>query len=140
MGTAEAPAGPTSRQLSAAILQYSRRCSIRAALLEQWQELGLAAAPSVKENGLHASASPLEALVERQIWLNRGDVAGGFQEDPFGTELAAAGVPASRAVEWATDPPIKASWGASESLFDALEDMDVGECLEKLLELHSSDL
>jgi nucleoside diphosphate kinase len=106
------------------------RSSIRAALLEKWQSLGLSSAPSVKENGLHASASPLEALFERMNWLKLS----GFEEDPFFAELHAAGVPAARLEQWREDPPVEA-WGAG-SLFDALEDSDAEDAIKRLAELH----
>lgn len=42
--------------------------SVRRALFDQWETLGLAKEPHTSENGVHASASPLEALFERMNW------------------------------------------------------------------------
>jgi len=42
--------------------------SVRRAILDQWQSLGLAKEPYASENGVHASASPIEALFERMNW------------------------------------------------------------------------
>lgn len=42
--------------------------SVRRALFAGWEALGLAREPHTSENGVHASASPLEALFERMNW------------------------------------------------------------------------
>jgi hypothetical protein len=42
--------------------------SLRGQIKAQWQALGLAAEPDVGDNGVHASASPFEALAERMNW------------------------------------------------------------------------
>eukprot|EP00930_Biecheleria_cincta_P104596 TRINITY_DN9697_c0_g1_i12.p1 TRINITY_DN9697_c0_g1~~TRINITY_DN9697_c0_g1_i12.p1 ORF type:complete len:136 (-),score=13.03 TRINITY_DN9697_c0_g1_i12:3-377(-) len=43
--------------------------SLRGTILRQWVSLGLASEPSTGENGVHASASPLEGLAEKVNWL-----------------------------------------------------------------------
>lgn len=43
--------------------------SLRKKVLEQWQTLGLSSEPNVGDNGVHASASPFEALAERINWV-----------------------------------------------------------------------
>ena len=43
--------------------------SLRGLIMSKWQELGLASQPDVGDNGVHASASPFEALAERMNWL-----------------------------------------------------------------------
>ena len=42
--------------------------SLRRSILEQWKSLGLASEPNVGDNGVHASASPFEAMAERINW------------------------------------------------------------------------
>jgi hypothetical protein len=109
--------------------------SIRRALLDDWSSLGLSNQPSVKENGVHASASPFEALSERMNWLRLKSAA----EDPFGRELIAAlselpagGEVAEEAINrWRSDPPSK--WVAETGLFDHLEDLDASDSLGQLL-------
>ena len=56
--------------------------SIRKKLLEKWEALGLSEAPTSMDNGVHASAGPLEALKERMLWC-------GFEmaKDPTGARL-----------------------------------------------------
>ena len=104
--------------------------SIRGTILAQYAELGLASAPNTGENGVHASASPFEALAERLNWLE-GDVAA----DPFGARLLAAGVPAETIAAWTVDPVVAYPDGGKGSVFDALEDMDAPDCLAKCAEL-----
>ena len=101
--------------------------SIRRQLLDGWETLGLLGAPSTKENGLHASASPLEALAERLNWLERAPA-----DDPFGAELLDAGCASADLARWGGDP---AAVGAGEGsgLFDFLEDRDATDCLAQLL-------
>ena len=43
--------------------------SIRGLVLKWWEPLGLTSVPNVGDNGVHASASPFEALAERTNWL-----------------------------------------------------------------------
>jgi hypothetical protein len=61
--------------------------SLRGLIYEKWEFLGLAGKPNVGDNGVHASASPAEALFERMNWLG-ATVA----DDAFGQALLAAGV------------------------------------------------
>merc|ERR1712167_550207 len=99
--------------------------AIRGMVLKQWQELGLAAEPNVGDNGVHASASPFEALAERNNWLGAA-----FSEDPYGKELLAAGISEAMLKEWSVDPQVK-----GKSIFDQLEDMDAAACTAKAAEL-----
>jgi nucleoside diphosphate kinase len=103
--------------------------SIRRTVLEQWEALGLPGVPSTADNGVHASASPFEALSERMNWLGQS-VAG---EDGFGAEMASAGLSAETIAAWRGDPQVKVpgGGGAAVSLFDALEDMDSRACVLK---------
>ena len=104
--------------------------SLRGKIAAQWKELGLAAAPDVGDNGVHASASPFEALAERLNWT--GATLGA---DPFGAQLLAAGVPAEMATAWTLDPQVALEDGRKGSLFDSLEDMDAPACAAKCISL-----
>ena len=42
--------------------------SLRKTIFAQWKSLGLKSEPNVGDNGVHASASPLEGLFERMNW------------------------------------------------------------------------
>lgn len=56
------------------------------------------------------------------------------EKDSFGAELLKAGVSKETLGAWSRDPQIKLS-ASSEvgSVFDALEDTDVDDCLKKLV-------
>ena len=99
--------------------------ALRGDILKNWQALGLKEVPNVGDNGVHASASPFEALAERANWL-KADIAA----DAFGARLIKAGVSLKTIKEWSVDPQVK-----GKSLFDQLEDLDSGACIEKAVSL-----
>ncbi|OLP90412.1 Phosphoacetylglucosamine mutase [Symbiodinium microadriaticum] len=63
--------------------------SLRARIRDEWKDLGLAAETNYQDNGVHASASPLESLRERQVWLGE-DVS----VDTFGAQQWGHSAPA----------------------------------------------
>ena len=99
--------------------------SIRGKILSDWKTLGLEYSPNVGDNGVHASASPFEALAEKMNWLKVAPTA-----DAFGTKLIGAGVSEATIKEWSVDPQVK-----GKSLFDQLEDTDASLCIAKAVEL-----
>jgi hypothetical protein len=105
--------------------------SLRKTILEQWKELGLTAEPNKGDNGVHASASPFEGLAEKINWLGKK-----APEDPFGAALLKAGLSATTIKEWSVDPRVTMPDGSKGSIFDALEDLDAGDCLAKMVELN----
>lgn len=101
--------------------------SLRGLVYSKWQELGLEYQPNVGDNGVHASASPFEALAERMNW-----VGAKMEEDSFGAAMLAAGISKETIQAWSVDPQV--TYGAPSmpikgSLFDALEDVDSDTCL-----------
>uniref|UniRef100_A0A7S2CUN0 Nucleoside-diphosphate kinase n=1 Tax=Octactis speculum TaxID=3111310 RepID=A0A7S2CUN0_9STRA len=56
--------------------------SIRGKIYKEWERLGLKQVPSVGDNGVHASAGPLEGLKERMVWLQLA-----LEQDPMGAKL-----------------------------------------------------
>jgi nucleoside diphosphate kinase len=100
--------------------------SLRGQILARWQELGLKEVPNTGDNGVHASASPFEALAERMNWLKTP-----LDQDTFGAQVLASGIPAATVKEWSVDPQVK-----GRSVFDSLEDTDTEACLAKLRELN----
>ena len=100
--------------------------SLRGMIMARWQELGLKAEPDVGDNGVHASASPFEALAERMNWLGAD-----LEADGFGSALLEAGIPAKMIRMWTVDPQVAYLDGSKGSLFDALEDMDAADCMAK---------
>lgn len=100
--------------------------SLRGMILKDWKKLGLKQKPNVGDNGVHASASPFEALAERANWL-QVDV----KDDSFGQQLIKSGISEKTIKHWSVDPQVKGG-----SLFDALEDLDSDECVAKAKELN----
>jgi len=103
--------------------------SVRHLVYADWQQLGLASCPNTGDNAVHASASPFEALSERNNWLGVP-----LAEDKYGKAMVASGVPLSVMQEWTEDPPVSYK-GKKQSIFDMLEDLDVADCLKKSVEI-----
>jgi nucleoside diphosphate kinase len=99
--------------------------SLRHAVFKGWKGLGLAAEPNTGNNGVHASASPFEALAERANWLGMP-----LESDSFGRAMLASGVPLTTIKAWCDDPAVPYQ-GKAQSLFDLLEDLDSRDCLKK---------
>jgi hypothetical protein len=106
--------------------------SIRKTILDTWKELGLKDAPNKGDNGVHASASPFEGLAEKTNWLGAS-----IASDSFGKALLDAGLTEETIKAWSVDPRVNLPEGGKGSIFDALEDMNVNECLAKLVELNA---
>jgi len=107
--------------------------SIRRTILETYKELGLTSVPNKGDNGVHASASPFEGLAEKNNWLGI-EIA----DDAFGKALIDAGLSVETIKEWSVDPRVEQPGGAGlGSVFDALEDVDVEDCLKALVELNT---
>ncbi len=100
--------------------------SARRVIYENWEQLGLPGQPNVGDNGVHASASPFEAMAERANWLGV-DV----EEDSFAKGMMAAGVSKDTIASWSNDPQATYN-GETGSLFDFLEDLDADDCLAKV--------
>mmetsp|Transcript_83054 Transcript_83054/g.192938 ORF Transcript_83054/g.192938 Transcript_83054/m.192938 type:complete len:332 (+) Transcript_83054:73-1068(+) len=100
--------------------------SLRGKILADWKALGLKSEPNVGDNGMHASASPFEGLAERMNWLQVP-----CRKDAYCKAMLRAGVKEAMINAWSVDPQVKLEGGKQGSLFDALEDMDAGACLEK---------
>lgn len=98
--------------------------SIRGMIMSDWKELGLKTEPTTGDNGVHASASPLEGLGERANWLKMP-----LEKDDFATALVAAGVSLETIRLWSVDPVVPYGDGAKGSVFDKLEDLDADECV-----------
>ena len=109
--------------------------SIRRAILDDYKKLGLKSKPNTGDNGVHASASPFEAMAERNNWLGVP-----IEKDAFGKGLLAKKIPKKVIKEWAGDSQVKVegetSPGKTMSVFDTLEDLDADTILEKVSKIH----
>lgn len=99
--------------------------------MDQYKGLGLSTKPNTGDNGVHASASPFEALAERVNWLGAS-----VEEDAYGKGLLAKKVSKDTVSKWAEDAQVsvegETSPGKTMSVFDALEDLDADTILEKV--------
>lgn len=102
--------------------------SLRKTIFDTYEALGLAGVPDTTDNGVHASASPFEALAERANWLG-ADLA----QDSYGKALLACGVPLDIVKAWSVDPRVNKGDGTQGSIFDALEDLNANDCLFKAI-------
>ncbi|CAK9030232.1 unnamed protein product [Durusdinium trenchii] len=98
--------------------------SLRARIRDDWEALGLKEETNYQDNGVHASAGPLEALRERMVWL--GD---DIEADSFGCALASA---CPIGLKTLVENPIITVDGKTGPAFDLLEEMDASESLEAL--------
>jgi len=106
--------------------------AIRKLILDKYKELGLTSEPNKGDNGVHASASPFEGLAEKTNWLKMS-----INSDAFGKALLDNGLSSKTIQDWSVDPRVTVSSdGEKASIFDTLEDMDVDECLKKLVEVN----
>jgi len=103
--------------------------SVRHSIFVSWESLGLISCPDTGDNGVHASASPFEALAERANWLNMS-----IESDFFGKALMANGLPLPMIEEWCKDPAVDFQQ-KKQSLFDLLEDMDSRDCLRRAADI-----
>lgn len=96
--------------------------SVRGQIFAQWEALGLSEQPNNTDNGVHASAGPLEGLKERMVWLGFA-----LDSDPIGARLAELAVwdPSKRAVlESLLENPTVTFNGLKQAVFDLTEDKD----------------
>ena len=102
--------------------------SIRGLIYSDWKNLGLSGEPNTGDNGVHASASPFEALAEKMNWLQLDPKA-----DSFGAEVLGL-IGAQTLGEWKVDPQVILPDGGGKrgSVFDQLEDSDRAACAAKL--------
>ncbi len=105
--------------------------SLRGLINSGWEGLGLAEPPNVGDNGVHASASPFEALAEKMNWLDLDPAL-----DPFGKVVLDA-IGKQTLSEWKVDPQVVLpdAGGKRGSIFDQLEDLDKEPCAAKIAEI-----
>lgn len=92
--------------------------------------MGIDSKPNKGDNGVHASASPFEGLAEKTNWLGIK-----LEDDSFGRALLVSGLSKATLNAWSKDPQVKIADAENGSVFDALEDLNAEECLQKLVAL-----
>ncbi|GMH62774.1 hypothetical protein TL16_g03554 [Triparma laevis f. inornata] len=104
--------------------------SIRGQMLANWEGtdeedsagLDMDDKPDVGNNGVHASAGPIEGLKERTVWLGYEAI-----DDPFGEQLIAwTGGKAATIAPWLEDAEVEEAknYGIKGKMFDLTEDKD----------------
>ncbi|GMH70779.1 hypothetical protein TrST_g2606 [Triparma strigata] len=102
--------------------------SIRGQMLANWEGteedegLDMDDKPNVGDNGVHASAGPIEGLKERTVWLGYEAI-----DDPFGEQLIAwTGGKAATIEPWLNDAEVEESknYELKGKMFDLTEDKD----------------
>ena len=106
--------------------------SLRGILFKNWKKYGLARKPTTGENGVHASASPFEALAEIANWTGEP-----VDEQAYGKLLIQHGITKETLEMWGKDPQVNIrNDGLKGSLFDQVEDMDSKECMKNLMQIN----
>lgn len=101
--------------------------SLRASIYANYKALGLEKVPDLGENGVHASAGPVEGLRERMVWLGRT-----LEDDHFGKALVDAGVDRATIDLWLANEIVTIE-GETDHAFDLLEDKDSTKVIELAL-------
>ncbi len=99
--------------------------SCRNLVLSRWEELGLPEAPGMPNNGVHASAGPLEGLRERAVWCDLDLTA-----DALAQHLYEAGLEPATLDAWLTDNPKVTLGGETDKVFDLTEEMGAEAVVE----------
>ena len=107
--------------------------SIRRTVLDSWQALGLISRPDIADNIVHASASPLEGIAERRLWLEHGNIP---ELDVFGFTLRLAGV-SDLFLERLLENPTIELGGRAGPAFDLLEDFDSSSVAAVILDMQA---
>lgn len=100
--------------------------SVRGTLFREWAHLGMASPSDLWHNGVHASASAFEGLVERLRW-KKGAM---LYTDPLGSRLLGARIKSTQIAEWTHNPIIN-----GRPLFDQLQLLSSADCVDYLLKL-----
>jgi hypothetical protein len=109
--------------------------SIRGALYERRQELGLAEVSSGR-NGVHVSAGPVEGMVEVGRYVSNFDEAGKTihpEATTFGKLLLRSGFDRDAVRRLAENPTVEHG-GRRVPLFDLTEEVDAADALERISE------
>mgnify|MGYP000911249140 FL=1 len=103
--------------------------SIRGSLYADRARTGLAV--TYRENIIHASASPFEALIEKNLWIPEFPLG----RDPLWQALKPAGLTLEQMHAWRDENPQVRFDGAAGPLVEALEDRDTDWVADRLLTL-----
>jgi hypothetical protein len=116
--------------------------SLRRTIFERYRILGMDAQPSLRNNCICASASPLEGLAERIHWCYKT-----VHRDEYGRILLGKGIPEAKILDWCdnvivTPPPEEGSYKLGDEcrIFDMVQGLNSKECAEKLTRVYDYEL
>mmetsp|Transcript_28479 Transcript_28479/g.42246 ORF Transcript_28479/g.42246 Transcript_28479/m.42246 type:complete len:446 (+) Transcript_28479:86-1423(+) len=116
--------------------------SLRKIIFEKYQMLGMSTQPSLANDCIHASASPLEGLAERIHWCSKK-----VHQDEYGRILLGKGIPEGKILDWCDNVFVsllplngKDPNSCDMRIFDVVQGMDSKECADKLTELYDIEL
>ncbi|KAH8611799.1 hypothetical protein ERJ75_000990100 [Trypanosoma vivax] len=110
--------------------------SLRGLIRDRWLELGLKQAPTTTDNGVHASAGPLEAVFERHLWAGAP-----LTHDPFMLRLQKRGLTGALLYGWRSNPKVVMSNGEiGGSVFDLQENLQTSEMVELMCDAEQKAL
>ena len=104
--------------------------SLRSIMSADWEGLGLESPMNMMRNGVHASASAFEAMVERSIWMKITP-----ELDDYWPQLIDAGLTPDILRCWITNVFVM-----GKTVFDHMEDKGSRECIETVRHLLSRAL
>ncbi len=96
--------------------------SVRGTMFSDWAALGLSKQPFGADNGVHASASPVEAAYETRLWLGTA-----LENTPLYAAATAAGVAAGTIKAWVSGRGADAS---GTPFFDLVEHQNLSACID----------
>nr|CCC93847.1 conserved hypothetical protein [Trypanosoma congolense IL3000] len=100
--------------------------SLRGLIRDHWHTLGLKGPCTTTDNGVHASAGPLEAVLERHLWVNSP-----LTHDPFTLRLEERGLTGALLYGWRTNPVVVMGDGSRRGcVFDLLENLQTTEVVD----------
>ena len=99
--------------------------SLRALIDTQWRQLDLGGPLNMIQNGIHASASAFEALVEHSVWLQCS-----AEEERLGEDLIRAGLTQEVLRDWMANVSVK-----GKPVFDHMDDKGNRDCVETAKQL-----
>lgn len=102
--------------------------SVRGVLYQQWQALHLSAQPDAAMNGVHASAGPLEAMVERHLWCGMP-----YALDVLSQQAERQGFSPAVLYAWAGNPIVNVD-GMEDYAFNVLKLRETSEVISLLRE------
>lgn len=101
--------------------------SIRGDIFENWEDMGLAAAPDRAHNILHVSCSAMEGMVDRITWLKGAMLF----TDLFGSRLMSARFKTATIKAWMENPLV----GEDAFLFEKVYGMNSLQCMDVLADI-----